>query len=485
MIRISENALKTVNLIRQQTGGNPDIIIKQTSIYDKDLFVVFSESLSDRIIINDYILEYIEELKLKQDGVPDLFKYLSQNIPTHKVIKIDNYKDLYYNLLSGFTIVMVDGYKEVLSIETKAKLDSGVQDAKSEQIIKGPKDAFTENYQTNIGLIRKRIKSKDLWLEELIVGNKSKTKVGIMYVKDIASKKLVDEIVEKIKKIDIDGIFDSNYIIEMISENKKNVFANYLSTERPDNASIHLMDGRIAIVVENTQYVVIIPAMFVDFFHSTEDYYQKVTNVNLTRMIRTIAFFITLLTPAIYVAISTYNLEAIPAKLLISFSTQREGVPLPTIIEIMAMTITFELLRETDAKTPSAIGSSLSIVGALVLGQAAVAAGIVSPITIIVVSITAISGLIVYSVDMVNGIRWWRLIFLVFAALAGIYGILIASLIFIINVSSIKSFGIPFLTPFAPFYKREQHNAFFLTNKRKFSKRNHLTAKDNYERQAK
>ena len=194
---------------------------------------------------------------------------------------------------------------------------------------------------------------------------------------------------------------------------------------------------------------------------------------------------ITIVLPAIYIAISTYNLEAIPTNLLISFSTQRQGVPLPTVVEILMMMIVFEVLKETDTRAPSAIGSSLTIVGTLVLGQAAVAAGIVSPITIIVVATTSVSGLISYSVDIINGMRWWRLIFIVLASFSGLYGVFMAGLFFVIYLSSIKSFGIPYLTPIAPFFLKDQNSVLFLTNKRKFNLRNHLTAKNNIERQDK
>lgn len=482
MEKLGTDNQKTIKIIKTQTGSSPDIIIKEMQVCDIKVAIVFNETLSDKSIINDFVLEYLEELELSDLDTSNLFEYLEKHIPTHKTNKINNYNDLFYNLFSGFTLVMVNGNSGILTIETKAKLDSGILESKNEMVTKGPKDAFTENYQTNIGLIRKRVKTQSLWLEEAVVGTKSKTKIGIMYVKDVASKKLADYVIEKIKNINIDGVFDSNYIIETITSNNKNVFTNYLSTERPDLVSIHLLDGRIAIIVENTPFVIIIPALFVDFFHSPEDYYQKTANVNLTRIIRVIAFLLTILTPAIYVAISTHNLEAIPTKLLVSFSTQRAGVPLPTIIEILMMMITFEILKETDTRSPNAIGSSLSIVGAIVLGQAAVAAGIVSPITIIVVATTAISGLIASAIDIVNGVRWWRLIFLILASIAGLFGVLIAGVLFIIDITSIKSFGLPYLTPFAPFFKGQQDNVILLTNNRKYSKRNALTAKNNNER---
>ena len=485
MEKIDINAKKVIDKIKKQTYNSPDIIVKELKLNDTEIAIVFCESMANSITINDFILEFLQETKMNEVKISNIYQFLESNMPTHKVIKVNNYKDLYYTLLSGFTLIIINGSSDVISIETKAALDSGIADAKNEKVMKGPKDSFTENYQTNIGLIRKRIKSESLRLEEHVIGSKSNTKVGIVYMDGIASKKLVDQISKKIKNIDIDAVFDSNYVIETISGNKKKTFPIYLSTERPDFVSINLLDGRIAIIVENTPYVIIVPAVFNDFFLSSEDFYQKNLNVNFTRIVRLIALLITILLPAIYISVNTYNHEAIPTNLLINFATQRQGVPLPTVVEILMMMVVFEILKETDTRAPSAIGSSLSIVGTLVLGQAAVAAGIVSPITIIVVATTSISGLISYSIDVVNGIRWWRIIFIVLSSFAGLYGVLVAGLIFVINISSIKSFGIPYLTPFAPFFLKEQNNGVFLSNKRKFNVRSRLTAKKDIERQAK
>lgn len=488
MEKLEKSVKQITDKIKSKTGDNPTIIFRELTLFDTKICIAMDETVADKININKFILEYLAEERTEgnsKDKIKpsNLLKYFEETLPAHKIVKLNNYDDLFFSIYCGFSIFIIDGYDEVLSLETRAKLDSGVLVGQNELVVKGPKDAFSENYQTNIGLIRKRIRSENLRLEELILGTKSKTKVGIMYVNDIANQKLVDMVIDKIKKITIDGIFDSNYIIELISENKTNVFANYLSTERPDQASMYLLDGRITIIVENTQYVVVIPAMFTDFFHTTEDYYQKVTNVNFTRIVRVIAFLVSIFAPAFYIAITTYNIEAIPDKLLLSFVTQRMGVPLPTVLETIMMIAVFEIIKETDSRLPNAIGSSLSVVGAIVLGQAAVMAGIVSPITIIVVSITALSGMITYNMDIVGGARWWRFLFLIIAAMFGLFGIVVAGLLFIINVSSIKSFGIPFLTPLAPFFKGEQNDAIFLSNKRKFEQRSNLTAKANRNKQ--
>ena len=281
----------------------------------------------------------------------------------------------------------------------------------NEKTIKGPKDAFTENYQTNIGLIRKRIRNENLHLKEVTVGKKSSTKVGILYMNDIADTKFVEKIVDRIKNIDIDSIPDSNYIYEYISNNKS-LFPSVLSTERPDLVSFKLLNGKVAIVVDNTPYVILLPAFLMEFFHTMDDYFQSGINATYMRIIRIIAFIITVMLPAFYIALITYNHEILPPSLVINFAMQKEGVPFPTILEAIIMNITFEILRETDIRAPSALGSALSIVGALVLGDAAVKAGLVSPIMVIVIAITAISELIFSVNDVSNAVKIWRIIFI-------------------------------------------------------------------------
>lgn len=472
---------ENVQEIKKRTGESPDIIIKKLSFVNYTIHVVFNETLCDQTIINKFILEYFVEAPIKSRP-ENIVKYLNENIPTRKTTKINDFDTLFYNLFSGYTIILIDGQEEAISIETRFMLNSPIQEAKDEYVLKGSKDAFTENYQTNIGQIRRRVKTEKLWLKEVDLGTKSKTKIGIMYINDIASKELVEQVINKIENIEIDAILGSNYIIDTISENKRNVFPNYLSTERPDLVAANLLEGRIAIVIENMQYVVVIPAVFVDFFHSTEDLYQKSINTTYTRIIRVIALLITLLVPAVYIAITTFNQEAIPENLIINFAAQRNGVPFPAIVEAILMIITFEILRETNLRIPSTLGSALSIVGAIVLGDAAVTAGIVSPIMVIVVAITSISGLTVSSSDIINGIRWWRIIFIVLASITGLLGVFLAGILFVVNLASMKSFGIPYLAPLAPFDKDNQGNAIFLSDKRKFFKRNSLTAKKNLYR---
>lgn len=478
MEKLPKNIEDKVTLIKQQTGESPDIILRKVPYFSDEVYIIYVESLVDGTTINDFILEPLNEYLIAKK-TKNTYEFIKNTLPVNKMLEANNLEDLIYNLLSGFSIILVDGEENCLSIETKSLLHSPISEAKSEKVVKGPGDGFTENYQVNVGLIRRRIKDPKLKLHELVVGRRAKMKVGIMYLDDVAKHEIVDEIMNKIKLINIDSILDSNYIIEMITNNRDHLFNNYISTERPDNVCGYILDGRIAIVVENTPYVVVVPGLFFDMIHSTEDMYQKSANAVFTRVLRLTAFMVTIIVPAFYIAVTTYNHEAIPTNLLISFATQRDSVPFPSSIEALFLILIFEILKETDARTPTNLGSALSIVGSIVLGEAAVSAGLVSPIMVIVVALTSISGLILPLPDMSNAARLWRIILLAFASLAGIFGLFIGLELLVISLASIESFGTPFVVPVIPFIKSGFGNILLPSKRRKFSKRNALFAPNN------
>ena len=325
--------------------------------------------------------------------------------------------------------------------------------------IKGPRDAFLENYNKNIGLIRKRIKDENLRFKEYIIGRRTKTKIAVTYINDIAEHERVKHIIDKISDIDTDAILDASYLKDFFRRDSRTGFPTIITTERPDIVCSSILDGKIAIVVENSPAVLVFPAVLTDFIHAADDNYQKAINVSLTRILRMIALFITLYAPALYVAATTFNQEIIPSTLLLSIAKQRSGVPFPTTFSVLLLMITFEILRESDMRMPESMGTSISIVGALVLGEAAVSAGIVSPIVIIVIAITSITGLLFSDLDIINAFRWWRLIFLLFASTLGLVGIIGASLIFVVKLCRIESMGVPYLTPFSPLYIKSLKNS--------------------------
>ncbi len=480
MKKLDKNSLKNIESIKNKTNNNPDIIIKKVSFFDYELYLLYCESMTDRSTINNFILKTLNHNQ-EHEYVEDIFKYLLEDIPIHKCNEIDNFDDLYYNLYSGYTIILVNGYNKAVTLETKAILNSDINTVQNEKTLKGPKDAFNESYQSNLGLIKKRLKTENILLKEFTVGKVGKSKVAVIAINGIVENETYEHLIQKIQNVDVDVILDGNQLITIIENNEKNVFPNYLSTERPDLVATALLEGKIGIVIENNPYVTLVPTFFEDFFHTPDDLYVQPINASFNRIIRLIAFFITVLTPAIYVAMTTYNHETIPAKLLINFSIQRDGVPFSTVMEALLMTLTFEILKETDTRVPTSIGSSLSIVGALVLGEAAVNAGVFSPIMVIVIALTSISGLIISYTDVSNGIRWWRILFLFAASMAGIIGIVIAGFIFLANITSISSFGKPFMIPYAPLIKENVGNGVILTTFNKFFRRSYTTNKKTKE----
>ena len=452
---------------------NPDLKIRELKNGNTSVYIIYFETLCKSNTINDFILKPIYDDKIK--SLDDI----KNKLPSGNLSEINDENTLYDNLYSGFTIISIDN--KFISFETKESLDSGIVAATNEKVIKGPKDAFTENYQSNVGLIRKRIRSKNLKINEYTIGTSSKTKVALFYLDDIVNKDLVNKIEKKLKTMSLDYVANSNYIIDAMS-NKNNIMPTNIMTERPDLTSFLLMEGRIAIMVENSPQVIIIPMFFSDTIHTIDDYYQNSKNVSVTRIIRVIAFIISVTIPGMYLALTTFNQEALPTSLLINFSIQRQGVPFPSIVEALVMFLIFEILKESDTRIPFVVGTSMSIVGALVLGQAAVDAGLISPIMIIIIAVSSVTSFLFNDNDLVNAIRVWKLIFILLSAFAGLYGFFIALLLFLVKISSMDSYGFDYVTVDGILKSNIQKNGIILTKKFKLNKRNSVLTKNTERR---
>ena len=445
------NINKINNYILESYHHSSDIVTRKIKVKGTDILCIYLESVASDDKISDFLMKEINAYSKNKILSTNLFDKLKNTIPNSHITIESKIENCFTKLAGGFTCIFIDGDKKFIAVETKGKLDRGITEATSENIVRGPKDSFTENNSINLGLIRKRIKDKNLWYDEIKIGRRTRTKVTIAYINGIANEHIVNNIKKKLNKIDIDGIIDSGNIRDFLVKNKS-IFPKIKSTERPDLACNSLLEGKIIILVENTPFVLLLPITLNDFLHASEDYYQKSSNVSFTRLLRYISFLITITIPALYIALTTFNQEIIPDQLLISLAIQRDGVPFSTVFELVIMITTFEILRESDIRLPSTMGAAISIVGALVLGEAAVSAGIVSPIVIIVVAITSISGLLFTDIDFVNAIRWWRFIFVLFSAAVGLIGFVIASIIFINKLSSIVFENVCYLAPFSPIY---------------------------------
>ena len=438
--------IKNVSIL---LGNSPDLSTRIIKKGKNRIAYLFFDSTSSDNKISNFLNKALISLN-KKNMFESFFSSIKNTVFNSNIKICNTYERLIYFLSSGFTIIVFDNEKKAIVIETRETLDRGIVESSSESIIRGPKDSFTENHNKNIGLIRKRIKDSNLWFKNIEVGSKTKTIVSICYMNNLVSNKKIDQLYKKIKNIKIDGIFDSGYIRELLEKKQSSVFPKVISTERPDLASYYLLEGKIIILVENSPYVIILPAVLNDFFKSSEDNYKKPLNVSFSRILRLICFFISLFVPAIYIALVTYNPEIIPDSLLISLSIQRQAVPFPTTIEVLIFVITFEILREANIHSSNGSSSAMNVVGALILGDAAVAAGIVSPIVIIIVAATSISELVFYDVDVIDAIREWRIFFILVATLMGLTGFVLGLIIFIAKLSSMECLDIPYFTPFSP-----------------------------------
>ena len=432
-----------------------DLVLKEILVNNKKIIILTIETITNSFNINEFILSNINNLENK-----DVITYLYNYLPCISIKKIEE-KDIVFYLTNAFTIICYD--KNFLAIETINTPERSISNSEYEKSISGPKDSFIEHFNTNVGLIRKRIKNINLKLENVTIGKYSNTKVGLMYIDNICKTVLKNNILNKIKKINIDGIIDSSYLKNYLSKSHS-LFPTIKATERPDVASQALLEGKIIIIVDNSPDILILPSFFIDFFHMSDDYYQKNFNTTFIRIIRLFAFIISIFLPAYYIAITTINVDFIPINMLVNFISQRLNVPFPIFIEALIMIISFEILRESDIRIPSSQGTSISILGGLVLGEAAVNAGIVSPMMIIVIAMSMISGLVFQSIELVNAIRLWRFILIILSFTLGLFGIFIGTMLIIINICDTESFNKDYLYPFAPINIDEQKDGFIKKN---------------------
>lgn len=454
----------TIKEVKKTLGESNDLVIRPFhASYDGSLSMalIYTDGLVDKAFVQDFILRTlmidIRKSNLEVPSKENSYQVLKEHsLTAGEMDEFQTVNKLYEHILSGDTVILIDGQDKAFAVDTKGWKDRGVEEPSSQTSVRGPKDGFTETIRTNTALLRRKIKDPNLWIKSKSVGRRTKTDVSIAYIHGIADPKIVKEVYKRLDQIDTDAILDSGYIEEFIQDKTYTPFPTVYNTERPDIIAAGLLEGRVAILVDGTPFVLLVPALFIQFFQASEDYYQRADFATFIRIIRYIAFFLSLLTPSAYIALTTYHQEMIPTDLLVSLSSQREGVPFPALIEALIMEITFEILREAGIRLPRAVGSAISIVGALVLGQAAVEAGLVSSAMVIVVSLTAISSFVSPSFNMAISIRMLRFGFMFLAATFGMFGILIGVIIMVLHLTSLRSFGVPYLAPMAPFIGNDQ-----------------------------
>ncbi|WP_287896215.1 spore germination protein [Dehalobacter sp.] len=442
-------------------------------------FIVYSDSLCKPEIINDAILKPImlevsartENLHTKADLNTNTAVYTDTNLKTNVgdmpgiILQhlLTNYKADTLSLISEAAdavlednlVLIIDGYPIGIKASVQGYNIRQINEPTTEPNIHGPRDGFVENLGTNISLLRRRIRTSLLKAESITVGTLSKTKVNICYIQGVANEKIVAEVKSRIERITIDNILDSSYLEEFISDEPISLFPLVQYTERPDRTAASLFEGRIAIMVDNSPSALIIPCTFVTLIQASEDYYYSALFASFARLGRFMAINITLLVPAVTVAVFSVNQSLIPISLLNTVAGARENLPLPISLEIFLMELVFELLREAGVRLPRTVGQAISTVGGLVIGQAAVDAGIVSPTSVVVVGLTAVASFTFPDYNVGTSIRIIRFGLIIMASVFGIVGIIFGLMILLTHLCSLRSFGVPYLSPIAPLTLRD------------------------------
>ncbi len=436
---------------------NKDLIIRDFSLGGETgvkAFLVFMDGMADKNVINSSILEPLMLLTkidpCNYQGFNVFKKLLHSYLPNNQVKETDDLKDVVNEIIAGSTVIFFDRCKKALSVETKGFEARSVNTARIEQVVQGPQEGFIENLRANISLIRKILYSEDLITEFLYVGERSKSRVAIMYMADIASPQLINEVKRRISGIKADYVPETGMLGEMIEDHPLSIIPQIIRTERPDRVAASIIEGRVAILVHNNPFVIIVPVTFFSFLHSSEDYYVRFPYGHWLRAMRVGAVFITLLLPALYISIATFHQEMLPTGLVLSISAARERVPFPTIVEMLLMELSFEFIREAGVRVPGVVGQTLSIVGTLILGQAVVAASIVSPILVIIVALTGLASFAIPNYEAAFCFRFMRFIFIFLAAALGFFGISTGLYVILCWMLNMKSFGVPFMAPVAP-----------------------------------
>ena len=435
---------------------NKDIILREFYIALETplkAFVLFIDGLADKEIINNSILKPLMVLLDEETEIEgnEAATYIKEHLlPGHDVLALEKYRQILDFVNYGNTAIFIEGCAQCLVIETKGWDRRSVGKPEVEQVIMGPHEAFNETLRSNTALIRKALRNENLITEMVKVGSRNKIDVAIMYLEDLTNPQLVAEVKRRIASIDTDYVGVSGVLEQFIEDEPFRLSPQILTTERPDRVVSFLVEGHITVIIDGGPQALIVPATIFSLLHSSEDYYLRMPYGNFLRILRVFALFIAILTPSIYVSIVTFHQEMIPTELLLAIAASRATVPFPTIFEVFAMEFAFELIREAGVRVPGVIGNTIGIVGALILGQAAVQAGIVSPILIIIIAITGLASFAIPNYSISFSFRGRRFIFTILAAFFGFFGIAGGLFLFLLSLVNMKSFGVPFLAPVSP-----------------------------------
>lgn len=455
---ISKKTDENIEYLKDVYKDNVDLIFREFYVGKWKGALVYIDGMTDKILLDDYVLESLMTLG---DTVQSTKEIKEKILTVSDVKESMKLTEALKFMMAGDTLMFLDDLDYCYIIGNRFFTVRGVSEPLNETTIKGAKEGFTETIRFNTVLVRRKIRDTRFKMEYLSLGQRSKTDTVIMYIDDIVDKDILKELKQRLNKIDIDAVLDSGYVEQMIEDNKWSPFPQVQTTERPDVVAAALYEGRISILVDNSPMALIVPATLPNLFQSPDDYYERWTNGSVVRILRAFAIFLSITLPSLYVAITSFHTSIIPTKLAYSIAASREGVPFPASVEAIIMDISLALLMEAVVRLPKPVGSTIGIVGGLILGQSAVSAGIVSPIMIIIVSITAISSFITPNYEISMAIRLMRFALIIASSIAGLYGIMLGLMVLVVHLIKLKSFGVDYLSPITTPHKNDMKDVFW------------------------
>lgn len=466
----SENKIKPISYkikaneqyLKKVFANCSDLVVREIKIasnQDYSAMFVYLDGMVKQDLLEEVIVKKLVSQPADTTYLPNIKDYVQYLLGVRPEDICEKMDEALNAILDNKIVIFINDVNAALTIDFKNRPSRSVTIPDTETSLRGPREAFIESIQANIGLIRKRIKNINLKVEPFQIGRQTKTDVNVCYIKGIANDKIVNEVRERLNNIDIDLILSNTYIEEYIEDNPFFIFPTIFRTERPDIVAGKIVEGYVAIITDGTPIALVVPHLFVDSMKATDDYYLKYFSGTLTRWIRSIAFFLTLTLPGFYVALLTFHQELIPYDLVTTLIKSRAGVPLPVMWECISMLFAYAILKEAGIRMPRVVGPAVSIVGALVLGQAAVEAGLVSTLTVVVVALSAISALTTPTPEMNIFLMPPRFILLFLGGTLGMLGLIGGIMILFVNMISARSFGVPYMAPLAPLMKNELSDA--------------------------
>lgn len=472
---------RNIDLLKSIFADCSDVKFRPLKVEERTAYLIFIDGLIDNTSIQ---FNALHEL-LSETQIDDLTAdYIQQKmVSISDVLEANQLAEIVKQVLDGNTILLVDGIAQALVLNAKGGERRAVAEPETETAVRGPREGFTESIAVNIALIRQKIRSSHLKLITREIGTETRTIIGVMYLDNLASPDLVAEVQKRLSRIKIDAILESGYIEELIEDEPRSLFPQIQNTERPDTVAGNLLEGRVAILVNGSPFTLILPTTFWQLLQANEDYYHRFHISIFIRALRILMIFLALMLPAIYIAVTTYHQEMIPTNLLYSIAASREAIPFPAFVEAMIMEIAFESLREAGLRLPKVIGQAVSILGALVIGQAAVEAGIVSAPMVIIVSLTGIASFTIPKFNLAITIRMLRFPMMVLAGLFGLFGISIGSIMIVTHLCKLRSFGVPYFSPLGPLNWKELKDVFIRAPWWAMDRRPTQTIRENVKRQ--